>query len=167
MSRSWSRCRPGNYPVKTVNLCQMLKEVTGTYAVVPGRDVKINVIPAEGCLVRANDLLKDVFDNLVDNAIRHSTGPLTVDISIEPALEDGRKYYMVSVADNGPGIHRRPEEKNFQVHRYRHRKPWPQGTGALHGPDAGRKLQWQSMGRRPHPWRLPQRQPVRRTPPCR
>jgi PAS domain S-box-containing protein len=104
----------GKLPVKTINLCRMLKEVADTYAVVPGRDVKINVIPAEGCLVRASELLTDVFDNLVDNAIRHSTGPLTIDISIEPVLEDGRKYYMVSVADNGPGITDNLKKKIFR-----------------------------------------------------
>ncbi len=103
------------YPAKTVNLCQMLREVVDKYAVVPGRDVKINIIPAGGCLVCANDLLADIFDNLVDNAIRHSAGPLTVDISIEPVLEEGRKYYMVSVADNGPGI---PGDLKSKIFRF-------------------------------------------------
>jgi signal transduction histidine kinase len=65
--------------------------------------------------VRANDLLNDVFDNLVDNAIRHSTGPVQVDISVEPVLEDGRTYYRVSVADNGPGI---PDELKKKIFRF-------------------------------------------------
>jgi signal transduction histidine kinase len=94
----------GKYPIKSVNMCQMLKEVVEAYAVVPGRDVNIRLALAEGCRVMANDLLKDVFDNLVDNAIRHSAGPLTVDVTTEPVTEDGRKYYLVSVSDNGPGI---------------------------------------------------------------
>ncbi|OPY29642.1 MAG: putative diguanylate cyclase [Methanocella sp. PtaU1.Bin125] len=94
----------GKYPIGTVNMCQMLKEVAGAYAVVPGREVNIRLSLAEGCQVAANDLLKDVFDNLVDNAIRHSAGPVTVDISTEPVLEDGEKYYRISVSDNGPGI---------------------------------------------------------------
>ena len=105
----------GKYPVKIANLCQVLKEVTDTYAVVPGRDVRINLAMGAGCCVTANDLLKDVFDNLVDNAIRHSTGPLTVDISTEPVQEDGQKYYKVSVADNGPGI---PDDLKRKIFRF-------------------------------------------------
>jgi signal transduction histidine kinase len=105
----------GKYPIKTVNLCQALKEVADAYAIVPERNVKINLALAEGCYVRANDLLNDVFDNFVDNAIRHSTGPLMVDISMEPILEDGRKYYMVSVSDNGPGI---PDDLKRKIFRF-------------------------------------------------
>ncbi len=104
----------GKYPVKLMDLGRAIGEVADEYARVPGRDVRINYT-RESCLVRANDLLKDVFANLVDNAIRHSEGPLSVDITIEPVLQDGRKYYQVSVADDGPGI---PDDLKKKIFRF-------------------------------------------------
>jgi PAS domain S-box-containing protein len=105
----------GKYPVKVFDLGQVLKEVADEHSRVPGREVRINYIPVEGCFVTANDLLKDVFDHLVDNAIRHSTGPLEVDIEVEFVAQDGRKYYRVSVADNGPGIPDALKRKVFRL----------------------------------------------------
>jgi signal transduction histidine kinase len=105
----------GKYPMKIMDLGRIIKEVADKHAKVPGRDVQINYVPVEGCYVNANDLLKDVFDNLVDNAIRHSEGPLEVDITVEPVLEDGRNYYRISVADNGPGILDSLKKKIFRI----------------------------------------------------
>jgi signal transduction histidine kinase len=89
--------------------------VAGAYAAVEGREVKIKYTAAEGCCVRASDLLPDVIDHLVDNAIRHSEGPLEVDITVEPVSGDGRRYYRVSVADNGPGITDELKRKVFRL----------------------------------------------------
>lgn len=98
------QAQAGRYPLKRVDLCSVLSEVVAGYSGVPGRDVRINYMPRKGCMVMASDLLGHVFDNLVDNAIRHSEGPLAVDVSLDRATERGRDYYRVSVADNGPGI---------------------------------------------------------------
>jgi K+-sensing histidine kinase KdpD len=54
--------------------------------------------------VQANELLRDVFVNLIGNAIKHSSGPIFVNISMKPVGEKGVKYYEVLVEDNGPGI---------------------------------------------------------------
>ena len=53
----------------------------------------------------ADELLYDVFANLVDNAIKHCCDvPPAVDIRLETADMGGRKFCLVSVEDNGPGI---------------------------------------------------------------
>ncbi|HEY3273842.1 MAG TPA: PAS domain S-box protein [Methanocella sp.] len=109
------QAQSGKYPEKTVDLRPVLEEVVDEYATVPGREVYINYRPAEGYYVHASDLLKDVFDHLVDNAIRHSTGPLRVDLAVEPVVQDGRKYYRVSVTDNGPGIPADLKKKVFRL----------------------------------------------------
>jgi PAS domain S-box-containing protein len=108
------QAQSGKYPEKTIDLGTMLGEVVDEYASVPDREIQINYTPARGCHVRASDLLKDVFDHLMDNAIRHSTGPLAIDIAVKPVTQDGRKYYRVSVTDNGPGI---PDELKRRVFR--------------------------------------------------
>jgi len=109
------QAQSGKYPRKIVDLGPVIREVVDDYATVPGRDVRIRYTPEEGCYVRASDLLKDVLDHLVDNAIRHSTGPLEVDIAVEPVAQNGRKCYRVSVADNGPGIADELKRKVFRL----------------------------------------------------
>jgi signal transduction histidine kinase len=71
-----------------------------------GRDVIINIPHMPGLIVKANELLKDVFVNLITNATKHSDieKMLTVNVKVEPVNENGQKYYRCSVEDNGPGI---------------------------------------------------------------
>jgi len=57
------------------------------------------------CRVLANELLRDVFANLVDNAIKHSsTRSPIVSIKLERSLENDQSYHRVSIEDNGPGV---------------------------------------------------------------
>jgi signal transduction histidine kinase len=68
----------------------------------------VNILyqPEPGQLILADDLLKDVFTNLIGNAIKHSPPerPLTVDITVDKTVKQGRSYYRVCVEDDGPGI---------------------------------------------------------------
>ena len=49
-------------------------------------------------------MLPDIFSNLVGNAIKHTTGPLTIHMELTTKSLNGDKYYRVSVEDNGPGV---------------------------------------------------------------
>lgn len=81
-----------------------LVDVKKQYERVPGRDVVINYTGMGGCRIMANDLLKEVFMNLVCNAIKHSQGPMKVDITLSPVEETINKYYKVMIEDTGPGM---------------------------------------------------------------
>ena len=106
----------GLVPLEDVDLCKVLSQVYEEFSRgVPGRSITINYRDCSGCIVKASRMLKDVFDNLVDNAIRHSTGPLTIDIEVSRIIEDGRTYYKVFVADNGPGI---PDDTKKKIFTY-------------------------------------------------
>jgi signal transduction histidine kinase len=94
----------GNVPQKVVDVCEMLSNVKSKYSAVPGRLVTVNYTPGENCPIKAGDMLEDVFDNLVDNAIRHSRGAVTVDLTIDQVIDEGRTYFRIAVADTGPGI---------------------------------------------------------------
>jgi signal transduction histidine kinase len=56
------------------------------------------------CRVKANELLKEAFSNLVGNAIKHSSGPVEITIGLSKVAEEGSKFCRVIVEDNGPGI---------------------------------------------------------------
>ncbi|MCD1293864.1 hypothetical protein CUJ83_02480 [Methanocella sp. CWC-04] len=98
------RERTGQIKPMVMDLGVVLQDVVKQYAEIPGREITINYIPVIGCYVLANELIKDVFSNLVGNAIKHSTGPLTINIILKKVCDMGREYYKVMVEDNGPGI---------------------------------------------------------------
>lgn len=102
--RKMQRERMGLYEAEVIDVSALLEEVAVQFTLVPGRDVSISCMPGKACLVRANVLLKDVFLNLVGNSIKHSTGPLKVDILIEKIEHDGLPCFKVAVEDDGPGI---------------------------------------------------------------
>ncbi len=96
--------KSGSLQIRPVNLPDVIGKTVAQYSNPQGRDVSIHLKSAGECRVMANDLLKDVFDNLVGNAIKHSSGPLAIDIKIDRIREDGRDFYRIDVEDNGPGI---------------------------------------------------------------
>lgn len=102
--RKLQRERAGELKLKAIDIVEVLASVKEQYLNVPGRDVKINMITECRCAVIANDLLRDVFSNLVGNSVKHSTGPLTVDIHMTCDGETGMRFCKVAVEDNGPGI---------------------------------------------------------------
>jgi PAS domain S-box-containing protein len=98
----------GEVPARVLDLGDVLAQVSDEYKNIHGRDVTINYTPAAHCPVEANELLPDVFSNLVGNSIKHSHGPLTINIILTSVMQDGKKYYRIAVEDNGPGI---PDEQ--------------------------------------------------------
>ena len=98
------RLKAGEVPPEKMDLGKVLSEVKEEYSIVPGRMVEINYQPVTGYMVFANELLKDVFSNIVGNSIKHSTGPLTINVVVSRIEENSRKYYRVDIEDNGPGI---------------------------------------------------------------
>ncbi len=89
-----------------IDLGQMLQEVIEKFSHFPGRDITINYTPVTGRYIMATGLFKEVFTNIVGNAIKHSdpTMPLTIDIGLSAVTVSGKEYHMVTVEDNGPGI---------------------------------------------------------------
>jgi signal transduction histidine kinase len=89
--------------LEKVDLDDVLSQVKSEYSMVPGREVTVRYKPAKG-YVMANQLLKDVFLNIVGNAVKHSSGSVSVDILVSKATKGGKDYCLVAVEDNGPGI---------------------------------------------------------------
>jgi PAS domain S-box-containing protein len=98
--------RSGEVKQQIIDLGAVISDVVSQYSHVQGRKVIINYTPVTGYYVRANNLLRDVFSNIIGNAIKHSPQekPLTIDIDVAKSREKGTDHYKVSVADNGPGI---------------------------------------------------------------
>jgi len=119
------------YGNKVINLCDLLPEIKMQYMNVNGRDITINLQTPKICFVKANDLLKDVFSNLIGNAVKHSDPlrPLTVDIKVQPIKEKGRDYYICTIEDNGPGIPDWIKDKIFRRFQRGNTKAHGKGLG--------------------------------------
>ena len=90
--RKLQAIKEGGIKLKPIDVRTTLEEVIMRYSRMPGREVTINNRAAAGCTVTANDLLKDVFSNIIGNAIKHSEGPVTIDVGLERIEQsDGRK----------------------------------------------------------------------------
>ncbi|MEW5748554.1 MAG: HAMP domain-containing sensor histidine kinase [Candidatus Thermoplasmatota archaeon] len=65
------------------------------------------------CLVRGNELIHDLFQNLLSNSVKydpHET--VRIDIEIAPVTEEGKRFWDITVADRGVGV---PDEKKEQI----------------------------------------------------
>jgi PAS domain S-box-containing protein len=118
---------PNTRRVRDVDLCEVLGQVHGEYSRSPGKTVTLSLNGRQRCFVRADDLLRDVFSNLVGNAVKHTGKRASVLISMDEALDEGRKYYRVSVEDDGPGI--RDELKKALFSRSLKGTPRAKGMG--------------------------------------
>lgn len=55
-------------------------------------------------MVMASELLKNVFSSLIGNSIKHSSGPLDINVSLSKVVEANMAYYRLYVSDDRPGV---------------------------------------------------------------
>jgi signal transduction histidine kinase len=111
--RNIQRLEADRYKAEQLDIVGLLEQIRGEYEHPPGRKVNINMENGGHCSLRVSSLLKDAFGNIVSNAIKHSTGPLEIGISLNMVSQDGRDLCRVSIEDNGPGIPDEMKEKVF------------------------------------------------------
>jgi PAS domain S-box-containing protein len=109
--RKLQHLREGKIPARIVDIGATIEDICRQYARPAKRQVIINISRSCRCNVLANDLLKDVFDNLIGNAVRHNEGDLTIDVVIEMTREGNRDYCTVTISDNGCGITDKQKQK--------------------------------------------------------
>ena len=66
------KLKAGELRVGRVDICSLLTRIKDRYSHLAGRDITINYIPLSECTVMANELIDEIFINLVENSIKHS-----------------------------------------------------------------------------------------------
>jgi PAS domain S-box-containing protein len=103
--RKLQKLHEGVLQNQDIDVCEVLLVVQRDYGAVPNKKITLNLHGFEHCYVRANELLHDVYANLVGNSIKHTgdRADITVDLNV---VEDnnGGLYCRVTVEDDGPGI---------------------------------------------------------------
>src|SRR5271157_5218435 len=102
--RKLQKARSGEYESKEMDIGQVLGKVQEHYTKQYGQGITLNYLMNVGYVVKANELLYDLFSNLVANAIKHSRGHPIIDIKVEQVSENGRDYYKIAIDDRGPGV---------------------------------------------------------------
>ncbi|WP_424356923.1 cache domain-containing protein [Methanocella sp. MCL-LM] len=95
------------------DLDQMIRQCIEGAPRPDGKSVAINYAPRNGLVIKGTSLMAEVFCNLINNSIKHSGDSIVIDIAVVEVQIAGRKFYQISVADNGPGIPDSLKEKIF------------------------------------------------------
>jgi PAS domain S-box-containing protein len=102
--RKLQKLHDGVFQNELVDVAKVLSDVQREYGAVPDKAVTLNLNGYDHCRVRANELLHDVFVNLVSNAIKHTKDRANIVVDLDVVLNDGRRFCRVLVEDDGPGI---------------------------------------------------------------
>jgi len=112
-----SKLNTNKFNLERVEVCKLLNEsiklIRGRYST---RKININIdVSSKNIFVRANELLLDVFDNLLDNAIKYNDTP-TVEILIKLLNEhkEGINYIRITFINNGIGVLDVQKQQIFQ-----------------------------------------------------
>ena len=111
--RKLQMVKEGKVKHEKIDLCRMIHEAVSQCSCVTDREMAIRIKADGECYVRADDLLRDVFQNIIGNAIKHSSGSLAIDVELSEVLEDNRMYHRIDISDNGPGIPDELKKKLF------------------------------------------------------
>jgi len=68
------------------------------------KKITINYTPTKGLVVECVPILKEIFSNLINNSIKYSGPEVAIDIETGQSTLWDKKYYTVTVSDNGIGI---------------------------------------------------------------
>jgi PAS domain S-box-containing protein len=125
--RKLQKAKSGELSSLEIDLGQILSDVCAYYWSIRAGDAAIYYEPVTGCKVMANELLYDVFSNIVDNATKHTKDMPIVNIRLDEVDECGETFYKVTIEDNGKGV---PDELKGQIFdRFRRGNTRAKGKG--------------------------------------
>jgi PAS domain S-box-containing protein len=107
-------------------LNKAIEEIFSNYG---EKEIEITIFPKDNnYYVQANDLLLDLFDNLLINAVKHNENELKIiKIKISEKTIDSNNYIKIEFIDNAMGIPDNKKEELFK--REYHRKGKTKGLG--------------------------------------
>jgi PAS domain S-box-containing protein len=102
--RKLQKLRDGVFQDRDVDVCRVVSDVQREYGAMPNKTITLNLNGLERCNVRANELLHDVFSNMVSNAVKHTGDRADILVGVDIVKYKGGRYCRVMIEDDGPGI---------------------------------------------------------------
>jgi PAS domain S-box-containing protein len=96
--------KEGKYNLKDIDVVPVVRDSMVIYSKIPNRNIEISLRSSCEPRIKANELIKDVFENLIGNSIKHSTGSMKINIDIDKVNKNGQENCRIIIEDNGPGI---------------------------------------------------------------
>lgn len=123
-----SRVRSGEIELNTIDVYPAFASASDDAKSVP-EEVRINSNITEGrYFIRGNDLLFDVFANLLNNAVKFDKHEIIeIDVNIDSSASADGKHWQIEVADHGHGIS--DEYKEVVFNRLEQAGESSQGSG--------------------------------------
>lgn len=115
--------------LETIDINGLIEKCIAETSYPPGKKVNISYAPRKGLLVNGVSLLKEVFCNLINNSIKYSGPEVDIEIIVDSTLMNGKKFYKISISDNGYGI---PDEVKKRLFMR-----FQRGTTRAHGKGLG------------------------------
>jgi PAS domain S-box/PAS domain S-box len=96
--RKLQKVEEGSLNHKEIDLYGVIQSAIADYSSLPGRKVTVRFRKGLACCVIANELVRDVFSNLIGNAIKHSEmhKPLEIDVRTDQVTEKGKDTVVSS-----------------------------------------------------------------------
>jgi signal transduction histidine kinase len=121
---SYAKIGRTQHPVEDVDVDALILEITTSLLQVPaGFQVRWRDMPS---LVTHRTLLLHVFQNLINNAIKHHDGHEGI---IEITVDDAGSHYTFRVTDDGPGIPESFRQRIFNLFSTLKRRDEVEGSG--------------------------------------
>jgi len=115
--RKLSQIEETKISLKRTEICNILK-ISVDYIKKSYKDKKIKIKVdsfSKQLYVQANELIRDVFENILNNAINHNKSAiLEIEVKISKEQKLGENYLKMEFQDNGVGISDPRKEKIFQ-----------------------------------------------------
>lgn len=114
--RRISQLDESNVFAYSIEICQLLKKsIENLKNAFQQRIINIQISsPEEKINLKANELLQDVFDNLLINAVRHNRNDeIEIHIKISEARVKSKNFIKMEFQDNGAGIEDSRKKKIF------------------------------------------------------
>jgi len=94
-------------PLKLTEICELLRNsIKFIYNSFPKKDIDLKIESLNKAIfVQANELLQDVFENILTNAVKYNDKTtVLLEIKISKAHKEGKNYVKIEFRDNGIGI---------------------------------------------------------------
>ncbi|MEM2990107.1 MAG: ATP-binding protein [Halobacteria archaeon] len=105
------RIREASFELQAIDLNEVIAQVIAEFSASAQKQVIFKYNPRVGSLAKADALIKEVFVNLIGNAIKYSGESVEIAINVEEFINDTR-FYKVCVEDNGDGV---PDELKTKI----------------------------------------------------
>ncbi len=109
-----SRIRTRPQKRTAVDMGSLVRELAGTFEFeLKNRNIEMRIDPEMPTLYAEKSRMREVFQNLIDNAIKYMDRKEGGLIEIRHSTAGG--FHTFCIADNGPGIPREEQKRIFQV----------------------------------------------------